>query len=170
MLRFSVAYAGALTALAALAAGIAAAIFILIVVDVTMRTLGAQPWGYTTPLVEYGLMWFTLLPAPWLVRTKGHVYIDSVTSLLSPRAKRVAAKIAALISIVCCSVFFYYSLLRFLDAISTGQIDSRGEDMPLWSMLLPMPLCFGLMAIEFGRYLFGFDTLVADRGRARESV
>jgi C4-dicarboxylate transporter, DctQ subunit len=31
--------------------------------------------------------------------------------------------------------------------------------MPRWLLSASMPLSFGLMTIEFGRFLFGFDSM-----------
>jgi hypothetical protein len=31
--------------------------------------------------------------------------------------------------------------------------------MPRWLLTATLPLSFGLMALEFGRFLLGFDTL-----------
>ena len=57
-------------------------IFLLIVSDVLLRIFSLPLWTYSSGVVEYGLLWFTMLAAPWLVRIKGHVFIDAVTQLL----------------------------------------------------------------------------------------
>lgn len=145
-------------------------VFVLIVVDVFIRLVGLQPWLYSSILVEYGLLWFTMLAAPWLVRAKGHVFIDAITQLLPPQIQRVLAKVAYLICIGSSLVFSYYSLQLLIDAIVEHQIDTRAEDMPLWSLLLPIPPGFLLVAIEFVRYLIGFDSMYGDRTESRETV
>ena len=35
----------------------------------------------------------------------------------------------------------------------------RGEDFPLWTLLFPIPFSFALVAVEFCRFLFGFDDM-----------
>ena len=144
--------------------------FLLIVIDVFVRLVGLSPSTYTIGIVEYGLLWFTMLAAPWLVRVKGHVFIDALTQLLSPRPKRVLAKIVYTICICSSLIFFYVSFDLFIQAVESGEIEIRGEDMPLWSLLLPMPVCFLLVAIEFGRYLIGLDTMYGDRTDVKDSV
>ena len=59
--------------------------FAMIVVDVSIRIVGLKPPLFTMAVVEYGLLWFTMLAAPWLVRIKGHVFIDAVTQFLPPQ-------------------------------------------------------------------------------------
>ena len=60
------------------------AIFVLIALDVILPLVGIQPWDGTLGVVEYGLLWFTILAAPWLARIKGHVFIDAVAEMLPP--------------------------------------------------------------------------------------
>jgi C4-dicarboxylate transporter, DctQ subunit len=170
MARFAALYRLGLFALARVAGAIVFAIFVLIVADVLMRTAGLQPWAYTTVLVEYGLMWFTMLAAPWLVRTKGHVYIDAVTQLAPPRMRRVLARLSHLISVATCGTFFVYALRRFLATFASGEIDSRGEDIAIWLLFLPMAVGFLLVTIEFGRYLVGIDSMYGDRTEVREGM
>ena len=172
--RISAAYKWFLNALRALSGFIVFGIFVLIVVDVGIRfvgpTLGIQAWIYSFGVVEYGLLWFAMLAAPWLVRIKGHVFIDAVTQLLPPGAKRVMAKISYLICVCATLVFTYFSMQLLIEAFVTGQTDTRGEDMPLWTLLFPIPFCFFLVSIEFGRYLLGFDDMYGDRTDVGDNV
>jgi C4-dicarboxylate transporter DctQ subunit len=47
----------------------------------------------------------------------------------------------------------------------------RGIDMPYWSLFLPMPICFLLVALEFARYLIGIDSYYSyDLGEVKDSV
>lgn len=145
-------------------------VFVLIVVDVFVRLIGIPPWLYSTILVEYGLLWFAMLAAPHLVRTKGHVFIDAITQLLPRGVQRVLARLSYLVCIASAVVFAYYSLELLIEAIEGGQIDTRAVEMPLWSLLAPIPLCFALVAIEFTRYLIGFDSMYGERTDVKDSV
>ena len=79
--------------------------FVMIVVDVTMRIVGLNPPLFTLSVVEYILLWFTMLAAPWLVRIKGHVFIDAVTQFLPAAIKTVVAKIVYSICIVTATIY-----------------------------------------------------------------
>ena len=174
MTEISAAYIRLLNGLRALSGVIVFCIFVLIVIYGGIRrvgpTLGIQPWIYSFGVVEYGLLWFAMLAAPWLVREKGHVFIDAVTQLLAPGIRRIIAKIAYLICVCSTLIFSYFSFELLVDAFATGQTDTRGEDMPLWTLLFPIPFCFFLVAIEFGRYLLGFDDMYGDRTDVRDNV
>jgi len=144
------------------------AVFVLIAVDIAITILsgfdtGISPWDRTHGLVEYGLLWFTMLAAPWLARAKGHVFIDAVTVLLSPAVQKVTAKISYLVAFCGSAAFTYYSVLLLWEAIVEEQIDERGADMFLWTLYFPMPIAFALLSIEFLRYLCGFDDMYSKR-------
>ena len=146
------------------------AVFLLIVSDVLIRTVGLKPWLYSSVLVEYGLLWFTMLSAPWLARHKRHVFIDAITQLLPGAIQRVLAKFVYL---GCASISFivsYYSLQLLITAIVEHQLDTRAVDMPMWALLAPIPLCFLLVGIEFVRYLVGVDSMYGSRTDVRESA
>jgi TRAP-type C4-dicarboxylate transport system permease small subunit len=145
-------------------------VFVAIVVDVFMRIAGMQPWLYFSILVEYGLLWFAMLAAPWLARIKGHVFIDAITQLLPAAGRRVIAKLSYLICIVSSAVFAYYSLQLLIDALANSEIDTRAVDVPMWALLAPIPLSFFLVAIEFVRFLFGFDSMYGERTEVRDNV
>jgi len=144
--------------------------FFLIVIDTTIRMAGFQPPLYTTATVEYILLWFTMLAAPWLVRTKGHVFIDAGTQFLPPLIKRVVAKIVYTICIVASSIFFVNSLELFTEAWSNGALDVRSVDMPQWLLYMPIPLCFLFVTIEFIRYLIGIDDMYSHSISSREGM
>jgi TRAP-type C4-dicarboxylate transport system permease small subunit len=138
--------------------------------DIFMRLTGIPPCSYISGVVEYGLLWFTMLAAPYLVRIKGHVFIDAITQLLQPRYQAVMAKFAYLICICSSLVFAYYSFDLLVLAIVDNQIDTRGEDMWQWTLMLPIPICFFMVAFEFIRYLIGIDSMYGDRTEVKDSV
>jgi hypothetical protein len=157
-------------------------VFVLIVADVAVSVLvdinrvtnwfepTLSAWDGTHGFVEYGMLWFTMLAAPWLARIKGHVFIDAVTEILSPEIRKYTAKIAYTVAFLGSVAFTYYSWLLLMEAIADEMIDERGVDMMLWTLYFPMPIGFGLLAIEFLRYLLGFDDMYGKRTDVREGM
>lgn len=170
MKKITTAYDFVVVALAWLAGAIIAAAFVLIVVDVTIRTLGFAPPSFTLASIEYGLLYIAMLTAPRLVRLKTHVYIDAVTSHLPVPVRRVVEKLAYVICIVTALTVAYFASVLLIEAIQSGNYEERGIDIPLWLLYLPLPIGLVLVAIEFARYLFGADSLYVDRTAAKESV
>ena len=66
------------TALAYFACAIVTCMFVMIVTDVTIRTLGFTPPSFTLSVVEYALLYFAMCCAPYLVRHRGHVTIEAL--------------------------------------------------------------------------------------------
>ena len=170
MNRIADAYLQFLTLLKALAGVVIFCVFLVIVMDVLVRTAGLQTWQASSVIAEYGLLWFTMLAAPWLARNKAHVFIDAITQLLPAAVQQVLAKLVYLTCVVFSLVVFYYSLRLMIDSIAEDQIDVRAVDMPLWTLLAPIPLCFLLVAIEFLRFLLGFDSMYGSRTDVKESA
>lgn len=154
-----------IVALAVLAGGTIGLAFVMIVIDVGMRVVGLQPPAHTTAVVEYILLYFTLFSAPYLVRTKGHVYIDVVTMRLPARARRWVEKFAYAVCIFAALTFAYIGLRLLIGAFQAHSFDERSIDIPTWLLYLPMPPSFFLVATEFVRYLLGFDTYYALRDK-----
>ena len=124
----------------------------------------------TSAVVEYILLYFTLFAAPFLTRKKGHVCVDALISRLKGRGRWLVEKFAYLICIATCLVFAYICFGLTLDAIRSGGFEERSIDVPLWINYAPMAPIFLLLALEFGRYLAGVDTLYVDRAKAPDSV
>lgn len=144
--------------------------FLMIVVDVTMRIVGLIPPAFTISVVEYILLWFTMLAAPWLVRIKGHVFIDAVTQFLPAAVKKVIAKIVYAICTVAASIYCVHAAGLVMVAWQDSMVDVRSVDMPLWTLYLPMPVCLLFVAIEFARYLIGIDDMYSQSVDEREGV
>lgn len=144
--------------------------FLMIVFDVLVRLAGFSPPAHTIAMVEYFLLYFTMFAAPWLVRIKGHVFIDAITQFLPRQVKWAAAKIVYAVSICSSLTFCVISTQLFIAAFENGNLDVRGVDMILWTLYAPMPPAFLLVAIEFGRYLIGIDDMYGDRSDLREGM
>lgn len=144
--------------------------FVMIVVDVTMRIVGLKPPLFTIAFVEYILLWFTMLAAPWLVRIKGHVFIDAVTQFLPTVVKSAVAKVVYSICIASATIYCFQAAGLLWDAVQNDKIDVRSVDMPQWALYGAMPFCFFLVAVEFARYLTGLDDMYSQSIDEREGV
>jgi C4-dicarboxylate transporter, DctQ subunit len=152
-------YRRLLEALAVVAGVMLAAMAFAIVLDVVVRNLGLQPPAHTLTLTEYGLLYLTMLAAPWLVREKGHVYIELLTAALGPRARFWLTRVVYAICVLTCAVIFWFGLEVTIAHYQRDVIDVRSFDMPRWLLSASIPLSFGLMAIEFARFLLGLDSM-----------
>ena len=143
---------------------------VLIVLDVFMRITQLDPLIFILTTVEYILLYFTMLAAPWLVRIKGHVFIDAVTQFMPPKVKKVIAKLVYLACIIASSIYCFHLMILLTEAIQSGELDMRSYEIPIWILFVPMPLCFFMCAIEFIRYLIGIDDMYSQTLAEREAV
>lgn len=161
----------AVTWLAYLACVIITCVFVMIVIDVSIRTLGFTPPAFTLAVVEYALLWFAMFSAPWLVRERGHVVIEALVSILPVVVRNFLAWLVYLLCTVVAALFAWFSLQLLLGALETMEADVRGIDMPLWSLYLPMPIGFLLVALEFLMCLLGRRSYYSyDLGEVKDGV
>ena len=147
-----------------------AVIFVGIICDVTIRTLGFNSLQWYSAVAEYSLFFCTMFGAPYLVRHKGHVVVESLRLAMPPKLRKIIEKIVYLACILLSLLFVYYGALETIEAIKTGEQDLRSVDMPKWLLMAPFPIGFSLVAIEFSRYLLGFDTYYSNKATSGESL
>ena len=138
----------------ALIAGILmVAMMAMIVADVALRNLGYQSSAHFFTFTEYFLLLIPLLGAPWLVREKGHIYIELVIAALAPQARRALMRAIVVLCLAVCVVLAWYAGAITVQNFVQNEKDVRSFDMPRWILMLSMPLAFGMMALEFLRLL-----------------
>ena len=138
----------------ALVAGVLmVAMMAMIVADVALRNLGYQGSAHFFTFTEYFLLLIPLLGAPWLVREKGHIYIELLIMALAPRARRALMLAVVFLCLAVCLVLAWYGAAITVQNFVQNEKDVRSFDMPRWMLMLSMPLAFGMMALEFLRLL-----------------
>ena len=146
------AYDAVLYGMAGLAGLLMVAMMTTIFIDVVLRNLGYQSSAHFFTFAEYALLAVPCLGAPWLVREKGHIYVEMFLTALPPRARPVAIQTIGVVCIVVCAVLGWYgSEITFNDFVHAER-DVRSFDMPRWIVVGFIPLSFIMMAIEFLRF------------------
>ena len=138
----------------AVAAGaLVVGMFAATIIDVTLRNLGFQSSAHFFTFTEYALLFVPMLGSPWLVREKGHVYVEIFIGAFSRRARRRLLKIITLVSIAVCLVIAWYGFDVAWRNYWAGDKDVRTLDLPRWALVVWIPVGFLMMAIEFARLL-----------------
>ncbi len=135
------------------------AIMIAIVIQATLRSFGYSGSSHIFTFSEYGLLYIAMASSPWLVRIKGHVFIEMFTAFLPQGVAPKFSRFVSALCIIICLFLVWYTGEATLKAYRFGDADMRSLDMPKWLLLGSMPICFCLMAIQFSRYVFGSQTL-----------
>jgi TRAP-type C4-dicarboxylate transport system permease small subunit len=130
-----------------------AAMMIIIFVDVVLRNLGYQSSAHFFTFTEYALLAVPCLGAPWLVREKGHIYVEILLMALPARARAMLTWAIGVVCVVVCAVLAWYGGAVTLNDFLQHEKDVRSLDMPRWMIVGFIPLSFAMMALEFLRFL-----------------
>ncbi|WP_282607861.1 TRAP transporter small permease [Pelagibius sp. Alg239-R121] len=134
-------------------------IMFAIVLQATLRTFGFSGSSHIFTFSEYGLLYIAMAASPWLVRLKGHVFIELFTAVLPNSFTPLFSRIVSGLCILICVFLVWYTGEATFKAYRLGDTDMRSLDMPKWLLLGAMPICFSLMAVQFSRFVFGAETL-----------
>jgi TRAP-type C4-dicarboxylate transport system permease small subunit len=134
-------------------------IMVAVVISVVQRNLGMQSWAWLFLSTEYGMFYMTLLGAPWLVRQRGHVHIEMLTATLPPKLLPMFSRLVSLVTCLICAILALKGVELVMLNLERGDFDVRAYFFPSWILSMAFPISFGLMAIEFGRMVFGQQLL-----------
>ncbi|HKQ28681.1 MAG TPA: TRAP transporter small permease [Burkholderiales bacterium] len=163
------AYAALLYGMAWLAGFLIAAMMVVITIDVVVRNLGFQSSSHFFSFTEYALLLVPCLGAPWLVREKGHIYVEILLMYLSVRQRAALRMLIGIICIAVCVVLAWYGFEVTIRDYLTNEKDVRSLDMPRWMIVGFVPLSFTMMALEFLRFLVRRENFLGSlAGQAEE--
>ena len=147
------AYDAVLYGMAWAAGFLMAAMMVVIFVDVVLRNLGYQSSAHFFTFTEYALLAVPCLGAPWLVREKGHIYVEIIFMYLGARQRVVLRYLVGALCVIVCAVLAWYGSLVTIGDFMQNEKDVRSLDMPRWIVVGFIPLSFAMMAVEFLRFL-----------------
>ncbi len=146
-------------ALAVLAGIYLVGIMFGIIFQATARSLGYSGSSHVFTFIEFGLLYIVMAASPWLVRERGHVFIELLTAALPSSLTAGFSRFVSLLCVILCLLLVWYTGEATYKSFLKGDADMRSIDMPRWLLLISMPICFGLMACQFSRFVFGPETL-----------
>lgn len=132
-----------------------------IVISALARTFNLSgAWSsHLFTFAEFGLLYIVMAASPWLVRHRGHVFIELVTAALPRRIQRPFSRAVSALCVLICLVLVWYTMGATIRAWQFGDAEMRSLDMPKYLLLGAMPIGFGLMGLQFARFVFGEITL-----------
>lgn len=153
MKQLARAYDALIFGMAWFAGALLAAMFVAIVIDVVLRNLGFQSSAHLFTFTEYALLMVPCFGAPWLVRERGHVFVEIGLNALPAPARRRAVVAIGVVCIGICGVLAWYGGEVTVRNYLRHDIDMRSFDAPRWLLVLCIPTSFLFMATEFARHL-----------------
>ena len=151
------------------AAALIVAMMVVITLDVVLRNLGYQSSAHFFTFTEYALLVVPCLGAPWLVREKGHIYVEILLMHLDRRRRAALRHAIGIVCIVVCAVLAWYGFEVTLRDFVANEKDVRSLDMPRWIVVGFVPLSFAMMALEFLRFVLKRENFLGSlAGQAEE--
>ena len=153
MQKLDAAFAWLIEGLAIIASLLLLAMLLIICGDVLTRNVAIPGVGrgvaWANEVSEMLLYLMTMLAAPWLLRRGQHIRVDILLRALPRFAAWCCEWVADLFGLVCCCWMVWYGAIVTYKSFSDGAMSIKTLVTPEWWSLAPLPLCFGLLAIEF---------------------
>ena len=144
----------AIESLALVASVALLAMVAIICADVLTRNVAipGMPRGVAWSNEISGLLLYliTLLAAPWLLREGRHIRVDIVLRVLPRRTAYACEWIADVLGLLSCLWLVAYGGSAAWKSAQSSALSIKTLVMPEWWFLAPLPVCFALLAIEFG--------------------
>ncbi len=134
--------AAAVSAVAMVAAGC------VLTWEATARYLFKIPSDWQDELSTLLLVGATFLSASWVQARRGHVGIDTLASLLSPRADRLRRRLVDIVTFAFCTFFCWKTWTLLAEAVSEGQTTDSAWAPPLWIPYSCMAAGMSLLALQ----------------------
>jgi TRAP-type C4-dicarboxylate transport system permease small subunit len=125
---------------------LAAVLVICQMVFVRYVLKGSAIWQHE--FVTFSLIGATFIGAPYVLLTRGHVYVDLVPHYVGERARFVFALLAGLITLVFCLTLAGYGFAFWYQAWSNDWHAETVWRPPLWIPYFAVPLGMGLLALQ----------------------
>lgn len=135
-------------ACAVLAAACLAAAMLIVVWMVAWRASGNSTY-WEIELATYLIVWSVLIGSPYCLMTRGHIGVDLVSHLLSPRKRRALERTLAVLGIAVCLYLAWKGGLLTLEAWHKDETSGSAWNPPRWPLFIAMPLGLGLTALQY---------------------
>jgi TRAP-type C4-dicarboxylate transport system permease small subunit len=135
----------AIVALSAVALVVASCV---LTYSVVLRYFTPEPTDWQDELSVFLLIGVTFLSAAWVHSQRGHIGIEAVASLLSPRANRVRFFIVDMLSALFCAFFAWKSWTLLHEAWVEGYSSATAWAPPLWIPYLAMSAGMTLLTVQ----------------------
>ena len=141
------------------AGGFAAALLLLVSMAVVcemilMRYVFRAATIWQTEAVVFTATAAIFIGAPYVLLKKGHVGVDVIETVVSPRASLRLRRIGAVLGLAFCLVMTVATFVHFREALEGGWTTPSVAAVPLWMPLAPMLAGFALLCLQYLAELF----------------
>lgn len=104
---------------------------------------------WQTEYAIYSVVASTFLGSAYVLMMKGHVCVDVVPLMVSPRTRIVLEAITGTLSLVFCAMLAWSGWTYFHEAFANSWTTPSVARIPLWIPLLPLPFGIGLLCLQY---------------------
>jgi C4-dicarboxylate transporter DctQ subunit len=137
-------------------------VMIFVTLDIILRNLFNFPIEYLDEFSGYSIVYMCFLGVAWVLRREGHVSVDIVIDHLSPRSRTIQKIVVSIFLAMMCLILTYFGAGATYDVYTRGKYIDIGINVPVFPLLVVMPLGFFLLFIQFLRRIHGVWKLGAD--------
>jgi TRAP-type C4-dicarboxylate transport system permease small subunit len=121
--------------------------------SILSRATGLPGAVWVVQFNEYALLWMTFLGTAWFLSRKKHISVHIILQRLSEKNKKRVAIVHALMGMVLCGLFCWFTAFTTIEKIGRNVIDVQAVDIPIGYVLIVIPLGFLLLFLQFIRNL-----------------
>lgn len=154
--RFSGPFDRTIGFLAALGAAVIMLITLIVCWDVVMRYFLGSGERWVLEIVEYGLLWFTLLASAWVLKGEKHVIVDIFLLRLSPRKRAFLNIATSVLASAACAIIVWYGAAVVWGYIQTGERLPTEVAPFKFIPFLIIPIGFVFLFLQFIRRAYAF--------------
>jgi len=136
------------TGCAVFAAASMAAATLIVVWMVIWRATGHSTY-WEIELAVYLIVAAVLVGSPYCLMTRGHIGVDLISHLLSPRNARRLERVLAVFGLAVCLYLAWKGLELTLDAFEKDETSGSSWDPLLWPFFALMPTGLALTALQY---------------------
>jgi len=155
--RIGAVFDNLLVVLAIVACGIFAFLWLSVNLEVVLRYFLRMPQTWVLEFATYCMLYITFLGAAWLLRSEGHVRLDSLVKRLSPKNQILMSTITSILGAITCGIVAWYSTIETWDVFQRG-IDFSMSILKIKKgpILIILPIGTFLLCIQFARLAYGY--------------
>ncbi|SJZ36146.1 TRAP-type C4-dicarboxylate transport system, small permease component [Enhydrobacter aerosaccus] len=116
--------------------------------SVVLRYFSPEPTDWQDEFSVFLLIGMTFLSAAWVHSQRGHIGIEALASVLSPKANRLRLFVVDLLSAAFCAFFAWKSWTLLHEAWSEGYVSATAWAPPLWIPYLAMSVGMTLLTVQ----------------------
>ena len=116
--------------------------------SVVLRYFTPEPTDWQDEFSVFLLIGVTFLSAAWVHSQRGHIGIEAVASLLSPKANRIRFFVVDMLSALFCAFFAWKSWTLLHEAWVEGYSSATAWAPPLWIPYSAMSVGMTLLTVQ----------------------